>query len=176
LGATARVNLYHQLDMHYYGTPYTLTGAGLAQMTIESTGWVTNGLQLQIDHKVRDGWRWGANYTYERLHEHFDWGLRNIEPVHKLNASVGYGQDDWAADLYGFYSSSTRQTAATPENILSPITYITVPHVITLSPHLSWRPAERVTLDLTADHLWPYRDTVGAKTEVTYFLSAKFDY
>jgi iron complex outermembrane receptor protein len=177
-GATARVNVFHDMTMKYLGTNTELISfrpPQFASLVSYSTGSVTNGLELNLEHKARDGWNWGGNYTYQRLHEHFDWGYRNAAPVNKANVNLGYGWGDWEADLYASYVSATKGQLITA-GIPTVTSVVDIKGHTNLSPRLAWRPVENLTVELTAENLWPYRDVVTQRMETSYYLTLKIAY
>ena len=138
---------------------------------------MVNGVQLQIDHKSRDGLSWGANYSWETLHPHTAEDasstvplLQGSLPVHKVNATIGYGWGDWAADARLFYSTSTKGVgligAPVPQSAL-----IDAKDVLIVSPHLTWSPGDKLSFDLSANNLWPYQDNLVQRNTPTYFLT-----
>lgn len=197
LQALARVSLYHEETVSAIQTvnlPFTTPppptcapGNPLAvyscigQGYVKGSSVVTNGIQLQLDHKSQEGWQWGANYSFEKLHDNNseiasgDLQLQAVLPVHKINANIGYGWQNWTADLRFFYASAVEGGVV----VLDPVpmaVYQTIKHYTTMAPHLSWSPIERLRLELTADNLWSYRDNLGQRTPVTYYASAVVAY
>jgi len=141
-----------------------------------------DGAELQLDHKGRDGLAWGFNYSLARLHPDATASaagvvpaLRNDEIDHKVNANLGYGRGDWTADIRLFYSSPVQslvaETSPRPAAVLA-----TGKDVVALSPHLSWSPQPCLVLDLAADNLWDYKESLIQRAPVTYFLSATIKY
>ena len=110
--ATSRLTIFHQMTMHHIGaSPITLLNGAFEQYSVLATGSVANGIEWGLQHKAREGWTWGGNYTYERLHEHGDLGIlgyRDALPTHKVNANIGYAWPSWEADLAGRYVSATK--------------------------------------------------------------------
>jgi iron complex outermembrane receptor protein len=198
LDATTRLSLYHEETMKTIASP-PLTFATPAPPTCnpaipqlaaacvalgyeEGTGLVINGVQAQIDHKSRDGLAWGANYSWEDLHPHTAETasdttplLRNSLPVHIVNATLGYGWGDWASDVRLFYSSATKGLGFISNPYPQPA-LMTNRDVLILSPHLSWSPFEQLSLDLSAQNLWPYKDTLVQRNTPTYFLAVTARY
>lgn len=177
-GATARVNVFHDMTMRYIGTRsgiLTYVPLRVDQVTTYTTGSVTNGLELALEHKAREGWNWGGNYTYQRLHEHLDGGLRNASPVNKANVNIGYGWGEWEADLYATYISATKgllYKAGTP----TVVSVVDVKGHANLAPRVAWRPTDNVMIELSAENLWPYKDVVAQRIETSYFLTLKVSY
>jgi iron complex outermembrane receptor protein len=174
--ATNRLSVFHQMTMHHIGGAYVLFPAAVVQESTMGAGSVANGIEWALQHKAKEGWTWGVNYTFERLHEHADLGFQDAVPLHKANADIGYAWKAWDADLTAGYASATKGTiisgmATTP-------TYVTerIKNYATLSPRLAWHGLDPVTIELVADSLWPYRDSVAQRMEATYFLSVKISY
>jgi hypothetical protein len=46
----------------------------------------------------------------------------------------------------------------------------------TLSPRLGWHASDNVLVEMVAENLWPYQDTVLQKMETSYYLSVKITY
>ncbi len=174
-GATARLTVFHDMTMSHIETSNALVGYRLTQLVVDSTGSVTNGLELSLEHKARTGWNWGGNYTYQRLHEHEDWGLRNATPVNKANANLGYGWGEWEADLYASYTSATKGLLITA-GVPTTTAVVDVKGHTSLSPRLAWRPIETLSVELTAENLWPYHDVVAQRMETSYYLTLKVSY
>ncbi len=198
LDAVARISLYHEQTMQIiaqpnmpvptppspYCDPSNPFSAGACQAVgyQATTGVVVNGVQAQIDHKTREGLSWGVNYSWENLHPHMAEDasgvgplLQGSLPVHKVNATLGYGWGDWATDVRLFYSSATKGvgivTDPFPQSAL-----MAVKDVLIVSPHLTWSPIEKLSFDLSATNLWPYQDNLAQRTTPTYFLSASVRY
>jgi len=190
IDALARISLYHEQTMQIIASPaltfptppppacgaadpYACTAMGYEP----GTGIVVNGVQVQIDHKSRDGLSWGANYSWESLHPHTAEDasatvplLQGSLPVHKVNATLGYGWGEWAADMRLFYATSTKgigliETPA-PQSAI-----VDTKDVLILSPHLTWSPCEKISVDLSANNLWPYQDNLVQRNTPTYFLT-----
>ncbi|PKU24173.1 TonB-dependent receptor plug domain-containing protein [Telmatospirillum siberiense] len=178
LGATARVNVFHDMTMRYIGSRnalLTYVPARFAQVTTYTTGSVTNGLELTLDHKAREGWNWGGTYTYQRLHEHSDGGLRNAAPVNKVNANIGYGWGEWETDLYASYVSATKGVLITA-GVPTVTRTVGVKGHVDLAPRIAWRPTDNLMVELSAENLWPYKDVVTQRMETSYFLTLKVSY
>jgi len=188
--ALARISLYHEQTMQIIATPpltfptppspscgsanpYACYAVGYQP----GTGIVVNGVQIQIDHKSRDGLAWGANYSWESLHPHTAEDasgtvplLQGSLPVHKVNATLGYGWGDWAADVRLFYSTSTKGVGLIA-NPYPQSAIIDTKDVMIVAPHVTWSPNEQLSIDLSANNLWPYQDNLVQRNTPTYFLA-----
>jgi len=190
IDALARVSLYHEQTMQIIATPaltvltppsptcgaanpYACYAVGYGP----GTGIVVNGAQIQIDHKSRDGLTWGANYSWESLHPHTAENaysnvplLQGALPVHKINATLGYGWGDWAADVRLFYSTSTKGIGLI-SNPYPQSAILDTKDVMIVSPHVTWSPIEQLSFDLSANNLWTYQDNLVQRNTPTYFLA-----
>ena len=175
LAATARISVFHDMTMKYVGMTQFLVGRTPVSTFTSVGGSVTNGVTVDLQHRAREGWTWGGNYTYQRLHEHYDLGLRDAVPVNKLNVNVGYGWDRWEADLYGSYIAATKGPVISTGPPLRTV-FETVPGHVALAPRLAWRATDTLTIELVADNLWPYKDSVDQRMDPVYFLSVRVTY
>lgn len=180
LDATARLEAFHELTTKYVGTAnLQLNPTTPAFVSSMAPGSVTNGLELDLQHKARDGLIWGGNYTLDRLHEHLDQGLRDTLPEHKINLNVGYARDGWDAELYGSYVSATKGTLINPAaspRLPATTSVATVKSYYVISPHVGWQATDNLRVELTADNLWPYQDTLPQRMETSYYLSVTISY
>jgi outer membrane receptor for ferrienterochelin and colicins len=198
IDALARISVYHEQTMHTISSTLLTTTptppsptcdptnpmtaqACIAQAYVQGNGVVVNGVQLQLDHKPAEGWRWGLNYSFEKLNSHnietptTDVKLESSLPVHKANATLGYGGGQWSADVNLFYASATRGGTVLLDPYPDPV-YKTIKNYMTAAPHLSWSPLSYLTVELTAENLWAYKDNLAQRTDVTYYLSAAIRY
>jgi iron complex outermembrane receptor protein len=172
---SARVTLSHDMTMKHFEALYVVVGGALAQITTASTGSIANGAVLQIGHTARQGLSWGLNYTYRRLHEHMNWGLRDAAPINKVNAKIGYGWDDWDADLRLTFTSSTKYLVALPGRRPT-LAAMPIAGHLSLAPRIAWYAGNRITVELSADNLWPYSDVFGQRNPVEALLSVTVAY
>lgn len=175
-GATvARLALFHDATSKTVGPVAAVVAGRPVLMTASTAGVVTNGMELGLRHRARRGWTWQANYTLDRLHEHRDQGLRDSLPEHKINLEAGYAWEDWQAGLAAAYRSPTRGLVlqAGPRPI---VTVGNIKAHSELSPHVAWQAGDNVRVDLTAENLWPYQDTLLQKMDTRYYLSITISY
>ncbi|HXP95406.1 MAG TPA: TonB-dependent receptor, partial [Telmatospirillum sp.] len=175
LDATSRVVFFHDMTMSQVVAPFKVIGSQLTQQFINSTGSVTNGLELALEHKARQGWNWGGNYTYQRVHAHYDWGLRNAAPVNKLNGTLGYGWGEWEADLHASYVSATKgllvQPGSPPKSMVADMKGYTA-----LSPRIAWQPIDSLSVEVSAENLWSYTNVLSQRMEPSYYLTVRVAY
>lgn len=175
LDVTARVALFHDVTTKYVGTANLLVSRTPVVVSTMVGGSVTNGLELGFAHKPHEGWIWGGTYTLDRLHEHFDQGLRDSLPEHKVNLNGGYSWGDWDAELYGYYASATKGEIINPGTPPT-ISYGTVKSYMILSPHVGWRATDNIRVEANAENLWPYHDTLPQRMETSYYLTVTITY
>jgi hypothetical protein len=96
--------------------------------------------------------------------------LQGSLPVHKVNATLGYGWGEWAADMRLFYSTSTKGVGVIA-NPYPQSAIIDTKDVMILAPHVIWSPSEQLSIDLSANNLWPYQDNLVQRNTPTYFLA-----
>jgi iron complex outermembrane receptor protein len=176
LEATNRVSVFHQMTMHHIGSPVVFIDGAIVENSMMSGGSVTNGIEWSVQHKAKEGLTWGVNYTFERLHQHADLGYTEALPVHKANANLGYAWDSWEAGLFGGFSSATKGEMVNSAAPIPSTSIATIKGFTTLSPRLAWRANDLLTLELAADNLWSYHDSIAQRVDATYYLAAKISY
>lgn len=174
--AMGRVTYFHQMTMRHLGSPFAILNGAIVDRRRSPAGIVANGVTLSLRRQSVSGWTWGANYTYTDSNSHDHSSRTEQSPAHKVNASVGYGWDRWDADLFLQYASHARDTVIViPRRRLRMVT-ATVGDTLTLSPRVGWHANDWLTIEASADNLWPYRDTLTQRQEATYLLSVKITY
>jgi len=198
LGAAARISLYDKLDSNIYSLLPMQFGAALSPACLRLTpvtarfcqlsareagiGGYAKGAQFEINHKSASGLAWGLNYTIEQDHPHPTANSATSVPAlatdqiyGKAGANIGYGWDNWTADVRLLYTSSARNlvlvTQPTPQVML----YQDKATVL-VSPHLSWNPGSGFTIDLAADNLWGYKNNIVERVPTSYYLTLKWAY
>jgi hypothetical protein len=141
------------------------------------------GLEFEIEHKSKSGLTWGFNYTAEKLQPHATPPSLGIVPeigreetVQKANAHLGYGWNDWSADLRALY---TGPTPILTLDTLSRTPHLAVEnsqHILQLSPRIGWQFSDFATIEASADSLWPYRLNALQKVDSSYFLTLRVNY
>jgi outer membrane receptor for ferrienterochelin and colicin len=138
-------------------------------------GSVTDGVEFELQHKTRQGWIWGGNYTFDRLHEHLDQGLSDALPEHKINLNLGYAWGEWDGELFASYVSPTEGVIINPG--LPPTSTIgRIKSHSLLSPHVGWQASDNLRIELAAENLWPYQDSLPQRMETSYYLTVTITY
>lgn len=176
LDATNRFAVFHRMTMRHMGGVFAMIDGTLVQKTVMTSGSVADGIEWTLQHKAKDGWAWGVNYTYESLHEHSDQGYADALPTHKANGNIGYAWQDWDAGLVAGYASATRGTVISGLALSTTLATETIKSHATLSPRLAWHGNDLLTIELAAENLWPYRDSTAQKMDCSYYLSVRVAY
>jgi iron complex outermembrane receptor protein len=176
MDATNRLSVFHQMTMHHIGDSFGLAGGTLVQESTMASGSVADGIEWGVQHKAREGWTWGCNYTFENLHEHSPLGYEDASPRHKANGNLGYSWDSWDSSLAAGYTSATRGmvVVGSPSNLS--VVNEKVKGFATLSPRLAWHGNGVMTVELVAENLWPYHDSAVQRMDASYYLSVKVNY
>jgi len=142
------------------------------------------GMELEVEHKASTGFSWAANYTLESLRPH---GTANTlalmpelsghETVQKANLRIGYGWGAWSADLDALYTSAVpvllldTLSAARPRVALE-----RNQPALTLAPRLGWQATDLITIEASAENLWPTRLNALQRIDSSYFLTVRLTY
>jgi iron complex outermembrane receptor protein len=173
---TARVSAFHQMILRQLGSPFAILNGAIVQRRAETNGAVADGTTVSLGHRAKTGWTWGVNYWYESISDHAHHRLQETLPEHQANATVGYAWGDWDADLALQYGSPSVGTTLTYQNRRPRLVSNALDAYYTLAPRIAWHANETVTFELTADNLWPYRDSITQREEATYMLSVHVSY
>jgi outer membrane receptor for ferrienterochelin and colicins len=121
---------------------------------------VADGLELQISGRLPEGWRWGASYTPEVVHDHFFPGETNLSsdtdfqhatPRHVVNANLGWSRGKWEIDGFLRYESHFLGFLPKPPLLLP--TLVPVNDYVTIDGRVGYRLTDRVTLALSGQNL-----------------------
>jgi iron complex outermembrane receptor protein len=173
---TGRVSAFHQMIMHQIGSPFAILNGAIVQRRAQTNGAVADGATVSLGHRAKTGWTWGVNYWYETISDHSHHRLQDTLPEHQANATVGYAWGDWDADLALQYASPSVGTLLGYRNGRPRLMSSTIDTYYTLAPRIAWHANDRLTFELTADNLWPYRDAVTQREDVTYMFSVHVRY
>lgn len=174
--ATNRFALFHRMTMKHVGTLYSVDNGVRVLDSVMTGGSVADGIEWSLQHKAREGWTWGANATFERLHEHALLYYEDALPKQKANVNAGYVWGDWEAGLAAGYASATHEVAVNGLVVWTSAVPQTIKGHMTLSPRVAWRATDNLAVELAADNLWPYRDSTAQRMDAVYFLTLKVSY
>jgi iron complex outermembrane receptor protein len=140
------------------------------------------GAELEIEHKSTSGLTWGANYSIERIKPHGTQESSLLLPdlddetLQKVNAHIGYGWQDWSADLRLLYTGPAPGLVLDTLAALPRIKMETTQPITTLSPRIGWQATDYAQIELSAENLWPYRLSSVEKIDTSYFLTVRVTY
>ena len=141
------------------------------------------GIELELEHKSATGLTWGANYTVEQLQPHATTDATLIvsdiggqQTLQKANAHLGYGWDQWNADIRLLYTGPTPTLTLDTLNHTPMVALENSQNIITLSPRIGWQPADYFSVELSAENLWPYRINPLEKVDSLYYLTVRVNY
>lgn len=146
------------------------------------------GIELELEHKSSSGLTWGANYTLERMQPHPtpntllllpDTGAEQTlqeQTLQKANAHLGYGWEQWNADIRLLYTSPTPMMTLDTLGRSPAVLVEKDQTIVTLAPRIGWQPADYVSVELSAENLWPYRLNVLEKVPSLYYLTLRLSY
>jgi outer membrane receptor for ferrienterochelin and colicins len=144
-----------------------------------------DGVELGLKGKIFTDWRWGLSYTPEIITDHFAPGqtdltaatdFQNANPVHVVNANIGWSQGPWEMDAFMRYESRFFGLVAsvagqTPS--LAPID-----DYVSADARVSYKLTDRVTLALSGQNITRavQRQTSGPDVErrILGTVSVKF--
>ncbi|MFD1623876.1 TonB-dependent receptor plug domain-containing protein [Azospirillum griseum] len=187
IDAVGRVSLFFQTSDNIKAlpgyTPTRLRGGVLPEFTFTNVGksqaW---GLEAGLKGKIGGDWRWGLNYTFERIRDRLTVNTTAITnstefgretPHHKLNASIGFTAGDWEGDLYARYSTSYDMLRRSDNARQTVYDRVKVPSYVTLDTRLGYKLTDATTVALqgTAITQTAYRQTSGPAVERQVFLT-----
>lgn len=143
----------------------------------------THGIELELEHKSTSGLTWGANYTLERLQPHATTDATLLLPtvgreqtLQKANAHLGYGWDQWNADIRLLYTGPTPTLTLDTLGRVPTVAIENNQTIVTLAPRIGWQPTDHVSIELSAQNLWPYRLNAVEKVDSLYYLTLRLNY
>ena len=141
------------------------------------------GIEFELEHKSKTGLTWGANYTLETLQPHATADSTLIvsdigyeQSLQKANAHIGYGWDQWNADIRLLYTGPTPTLTLDTLTRTPTVAIENSQTILTLSPRIGWQPAGYVSVELSAETLWPYRINPLEKVDSLYYLTVRVNY
>jgi iron complex outermembrane receptor protein len=143
----------------------------------------TQGIEFELEHKSTAGLTWGGNYTLERIQPHATADAAFLLPsigreqtVQKANLHLGYGWDQWNADIRLLYTSPTPVLTLDTLGRIPTVAIENSQTIVTLAPRIGWQPTDYVSIELSAENLWPYRINALEKVDSLYYLTLRINY
>ncbi len=176
-----RAAVFHQQTDHLVaitGGVYPAPNSTFFVAPANAGGSTATGLELSLTGKFAQDWRWGANYRFESITDHFDafaqGGLtyidfENVTPRHVVKANLGWSRGRWEIDTYFYYQTATQGLAATATgSMLTPIgAYVSA------DARVAYRVTEWATLSVSGQNLLqsPQKQTSGPAVERRVFAT-----
>jgi len=198
-GVSARLSLYEQQSDNLLAlTPLQILATALptcnpptartakscrAMVAANAVSGTSRGAEIQFEHKSTAGPTWGVNYSIAHLQPHATANTELLAPnlgreqtVQKANAHIGYGWDQWNADLRLLYTSPTPTLTLDTLTVSPHVAVMTDHSIVTLSPRIGWQPVEYLSVEASAENLWPYRLNPLEKEGSLYYLTVRVTY
>jgi len=198
-GISARISLYEQQSDNLLAlTPLQLLSTAVpacnpptvrtlktcrAMVASNAVSGTSRGAEIQFEHKSTAGPTWGVNYSIAHLQPHATPNTALLAPslgheqtVQKANVHVGYGWEQWSTDLRLLYTSPTPTLTL---DTLAGAAHVAVESdhsIVTLSPRIGWQATEYLSVEASAENLWPYRLNALEKQGSLYYLTVRVTY
>lgn len=132
------------------------------------------GIELSVKGKVLTDWRWGLSYTPEVVTDHFNPGLTNLttnidfqntNPVHVVNANLGWSHGPWEID--GFLRYESRFFGFVPAVAGLFTTLAPINDYVSIDTRVAYQLTDRITLALSGQNITQatQRQTSGPNVE-----------
>ncbi len=138
------------------------------------------GAEISLGGTTGD-WRWGISYTPEVIADHFAPGFNvtnalvdyeHTNPVHVVNANLGWARDLWEIDGYLRYESQFDSiqgvSSSTPGGTL-----VRIPDYVSMDARIAYRMTDHLTLAVSGQNLLqsPQRQTSAPEVERRVYLT-----
>jgi len=155
-----RASAFHQNTngLSATGGGYLPTASGPFITSINVGRSAANGIELGFKGIFSQHYRWGANYRFEQISDHFVPAAQNAAagveyqhttPAHLLKANLGWASDKWEVDGYLQYQSADDGLQATPTAAaLTP-----VPAFVTLDGRIAYNPKKWTNWSVSGQNL-----------------------
>jgi outer membrane receptor for ferrienterochelin and colicins len=140
----------------------------------------TVGVELALDARLADHWRWGISYTGQVVNDDFDPGLppeiilldyEETTPRHFLRGKLGWALGTWEVDGFLGYRSRFRSFRRLPAPPSAGELH-TIDGFFTLDGRVAWRAGRRVTLALSGQNLLRSEQTQTPGPDVERIIHA----
>ena len=143
------------------------------------------GIELAVKGKLLTDWRWGISYTPEVVTDHFNPGLTNLStnvdfqhtnPVHVVNANLGWSNGPWEIDGFLRYESSFLGFLPAVAGQFTTLGLIN--DYVSIDTRIAYQLTDRITLALSGQNITQatQRQTSGPNVERRIFgtITVKF--
>ena len=148
---------------------------GLIATPVNIGNSAATGGEISLRGYFAEHWRWGLSYTPEVITDHFAAGYtvfttlvdyQRTNPVHVVNANLGWAAGPWETDAYlryeSLFDSIQGHSAFLPAGTL-----IRIPDYVSVDARIAYRFTDNLTLAVSGQNLLdsPQRQTSAAAVE-----------
>ena len=178
--ARLQIAVFHQMTTNVIsigaGTVDAPGTPGLPPVNVGSSQ--SNGIEIELQGKLNDTWRWSASYRLERINDSYGASgsdrndlisYKDTTPAHVVNAGLGWDMGDWEADVFLHYQSDTSGLRSMGQKrVLVP-----VGAYATADARLAYRLTDAITLAISGQNLIdsPQPQTSGPQVERQFFVT-----
>ena len=140
----------------------TIPGSGPPPFVIHNNigSSIGRGVELSLTGAFETNWRWGVNYRFESIADHFIpiavggtayADFQHVTPKHVVKANLGWASGPWEIDSYLDYQSPTQGLQSLPLNrgsFLSPIQ-----DYLSLDARIAYRLTDWATIAISGQNL-----------------------
>ncbi len=160
----------------------TLLSQGLVSTPVNIGSSDATGLELSIQGEIAEDWRWGLSYTPEVIEDHFSPAYplaltivdyQHTNPVHVVNANLGWSQGPWEVDGYLRYKS--RFFGIQGGNLFDPVgSLVRIPDYVSVDARIAYRVTDNLTLAFSGQNLLqsPQKQTSAPEVERRVYVTA----
>jgi outer membrane receptor for ferrienterochelin and colicins len=184
MNANLKVTLYHQETSAVVSDVgqvfFTPSGIFVSPANIGDSR--ATGMDVEIDGKYRDDWRWSLGYSAEVITDRFinfqfapiGVDFQHTTPVHKVNASLGWSHGNWEIDGFLRYESSFY--GFTSRNFTGALARID--DFVTVDGRIGYTLSDGIRLSLSGQNLTQssQRQTAGPNVERRIFGNLSVDF
>lgn len=186
-GTVLRVSAFHGRSRDILAvTGESQPSLGLVGLPFNIGESATDGVEVALEGKIREEWRWGFSYRGQRIDDDFRPGasvaqtltdFENTAPQHLIKANVGWARDRWEIDAFARYQSHTSGIIA---GFLTPDSgqLVPVPAYVAVDGRLAYAVSDRITLALSGQNLThsQQRQTSAPDVERSVFATFVMDF
>jgi iron complex outermembrane receptor protein len=180
IDARLQIAVFHQMTTNVIsigaGTVDTPGTPGLPPVNVGSSQ--SNGVEIGVQGKLDDAWRWSASYRLERIDDNYGSSgsgrndlisYKDTTPEHVVKAGLGWNMGDWEADLFLHYQSNTSGLRSMGQRR----DLVPVGAYATADARLAYRLTDNVTLAVSGQNLIdsPQQQTSGPQVERQFFVT-----
>jgi outer membrane receptor for ferrienterochelin and colicins len=181
LGAKFRAAVFYQRSENLItvgGGSFRIAGGPLYSGQTNVGASIGRGLEMSLTGVFEEYWRWGVNYRYEAISDHFKpiaaggtkyLDFQHVTPAHVVKANFGWSRGDWEVDTYAYYQSATRGLEGLSFGAGSFLTPVQA--YLSADARIAYRLTDWATISISGQNLLesPQQQTSGPKVERRVF-------